>query len=78
MEPEPVRQFVSKAARRNARAAFELCAPVNLTSGNEPKSRTLSRTGCAGHRGRGDPPHRPAPDSPRPVIDPHQLAHRLL
>jgi len=31
MEPEPVRQFVSKAARCKARAAFELCAPVNLT-----------------------------------------------
>jgi len=33
MEPEPVRQFVSKAARFNARAAFELmraggCAPI--------------------------------------------------
>jgi hypothetical protein len=27
MEPEPVRQFVSKAARCKARAAFELCAP---------------------------------------------------
>jgi hypothetical protein len=39
MEPEPVRQFVSKAARCKARAAFELCAPVNLTSGNELKSR---------------------------------------
>ena len=25
MEPEPVRQFVSKAARCKARAAFELC-----------------------------------------------------
>jgi hypothetical protein len=31
MEPEPVRQFVSKAARCKARAAFELCAPVDLT-----------------------------------------------
>ena len=38
MEPEPVRQFVSKAAQCKARAAFELCAPVNLTSGNESKS----------------------------------------
>ena len=41
MEREPVRQFVSKAARCKARAAFELCEPVNLTSGNEPKFRTL-------------------------------------
>src|SRR3981081_215726 len=28
MEPEPVRQFVSKAARCNARAAFELCRTI--------------------------------------------------
>jgi hypothetical protein len=38
MEPEPVRQFISKAARCKARAVFELYAPVNLTSGNESKS----------------------------------------
>ena len=37
MEPELVRQFVSKAARCKARAAFELCAPVSVTSGNESK-----------------------------------------
>jgi hypothetical protein len=41
MEPEPVRQFVSTAARRKARAAFELCAPVNLTPSHASKSRTL-------------------------------------
>jgi hypothetical protein len=37
-----VRQFVSKAARRKARAAFELSAPLSLTlPGNESESRTL-------------------------------------
>ena len=36
MEPEPIRQFVSEAARCKARAAFELCAPVNLTLATRP------------------------------------------
>ena len=37
-----VRQFVSKAARCKARAAFELSAPLSLTlPGNELESRTL-------------------------------------
>jgi len=60
MEPEPVRQFVSKAARCKAQAAFELCS-------GQPDARQRVRipdlvcslvqaAGDTAHRG--DPPHR--------------------
>ena len=42
MEPEPVRQFVSKAARCKAPAAFELCAPDTGQRSNRGRYFELS------------------------------------